>query len=83
VLAARFRAFCKAAQVRHIPPKNLRHTNVTLTESTRLVAPAVAAKRSGHSEAVRRRHYEGTLDELQRAAALPLEVLTEDLEEVG
>jgi len=61
--------------VTHIPPKNLRHTHVSLLDSTGRVPIHVAAQRSGHSKAVREQHYQARLERQQREAALGIDEL--------
>lgn len=61
--------------ITHIPPKNLRHTHVTLLDSTGRVPIHVAAQRTGHSQSVREQHYQARLERQQREAALGLEAL--------
>lgn len=71
-LAKKFRDFCAAAGVTPIPPKNLRNTNATHTDSSGMVPIHVAAKRAGHSKDVREQHYQGRLQSQEQAAALPM-----------
>lgn len=80
-LAANFRDFCAAASVTHIPPKNLRNTASSYTDTTGLVPIHVAAQRAGHSKQVREKHYQARMESQQRAAALPLAVLLGRAEE--
>jgi integrase len=70
-----FKRLATGAGVTHIPAKNLRHTNATLTDRTQQVPLEVAAQRSGHSASVRQAHYQGRQKSAHQAAALPMATL--------
>ncbi len=74
-LSELMRDLATTLQITHIPPKNLRHTYVTLVDSTGRVPIHVAAQRTGHSKAVREQHYQARLERQHREAALGLEEL--------
>ena len=71
-LSELMRHLARTLGITHIPPKNLRHTHVTLLDSTGKVPLHVAAQRTGHSPAVREQHYQARLERQQREAALGL-----------
>lgn len=74
-LSELMRDLASILHITHIPPKNLRHTYVTLLDSTGRVPIHVAAQRTGHSKAVREQHYQARLERQHREAALGLEEL--------
>lgn len=74
-LSELMRDLATTLRITHIPPKNLRHTYVTLVDSTGRVPIHVAAQRTGHSKAVREQHYQARLERQHREAALGLEEL--------
>lgn len=73
VFYRRWRTMCSEAGVTRIRIYDLRSTYASLTEGK--LSETVAATRAGHSVAVRRAHYLRSIDDEQRAAALPLEEL--------
>lgn len=73
VFMRRWKRMCSGAGVTRIRIYDLRSTYASLSEGK--LSETVAAARAGHSVAVRRAHYLRSIDDEQKAAALPLEEL--------